>query len=131
VTAHHEAETSPAACSGTIDTNWPGCTGTGFYNGEHAVGASARFAVTSSTAGSATVVVRFANDSKASRPVDVFVKGTKVRSVSFEVTGAWSTWASATLAIPLPAGTSTLQFTPTTAEGLPNIDSVCTTYGAP
>ena len=37
----YEAETSPAVCTGTIDTDWAGFSGTGFCNGTNAVGAYA------------------------------------------------------------------------------------------
>ncbi|WP_238412452.1 right-handed parallel beta-helix repeat-containing protein [Saccharothrix deserti] len=120
-TTHHEAETSPAVCTGTIDTNWSGYSGTGFCNADNAVGASAQFTV-NATAGSATVAVRFANGGTTARPADVVVNGSTVQSVSFEATGAWSTWASKTVSISVPAGTSTIRFSPTTATGLPNVD---------
>src|SRR5262245_48542288 len=38
-----EAENSPAVCTGTIDNNWAGFSGTGFCNGTNAVGAFAQF----------------------------------------------------------------------------------------
>jgi hypothetical protein len=128
-TAHYEAESSPAVCTGTIDTNWPGYSGAGFCNADNAVGAHAQFTVTSATAGSATVAVRFANGGTAVRAADVLVNGTKVQSVSFEATGAWSTWASKTLTVSLPAGSSTIRLNPTTSAGLPNIDYLDATTG--
>ena len=118
VAARYEAETSPALCSGTIDTNWPGYSGAGFCNSENAVGAYAQFTVTSS----ATVVIRFANGAAAGRPADIFVNGAKVQSVVFEATGAWSAWVSKTLTIRLPEGGGTIGLAATTPEGLPNID---------
>jgi hypothetical protein len=123
-TAHNEAEASPAVCSGTIDTNWGGYSGSGFCNVDNAVGAFAQFTVTSSAVGSATVVVRFANGDQAGRAADVLVNGTKVQSVLFEATGAWSTWASKTLTIALPSGGNTIRLAATAADGLPNIDYI-------
>ena len=35
----YEAETSPAVCAGTIDSNWAGFSGSGFCNGNNAAGA--------------------------------------------------------------------------------------------
>lgn len=127
VAAHHEAETPPAVCIGTIDTNWPGYSGAGFCNTENAFGSYAQFTVTSSTAGPATVVVRFANGSTAGRPADLLVNGTKVQSAPFEVTGDWSAWFSKTLTVTLPSGSSTIRLVATTADGLPNIDHITTT----
>ncbi|TDC03179.1 hypothetical protein E1267_27070 [Nonomuraea longispora] len=47
----HEAETAPAVCQGTIDTNWAGFSGSGFCNGDNATGAHAQFTANASTAG--------------------------------------------------------------------------------
>src|SRR4051812_34800200 len=55
-----EAENSPAACTGTIDNNWAGFSGTGFCNGNNAAGAFVQFTVNAPAAGSATVGFRFA-----------------------------------------------------------------------
>lgn len=119
-----EAETAPAVCTGTIDSNWSGYSGTGFCNGTNAVGAYAQFTVNASTSGAAAVVVRFANGTTTSRPADVIVNGSTVHTVPFEGTGAWSTWASKFLAFSVPSGNSTIRFNPTTSAGLPNIDYI-------
>ncbi|NUT51369.1 MAG: carbohydrate-binding protein [Saccharothrix sp.] len=121
-TAHHEAESAPAVCTGTIDSNWAGFSGTGFCNADNAVGAHAQFTVTASTAGAASVVVRFANGGTSARAADLLVNGATAQSVSFEATGAWSTWGSKTLTVAVPAGTSTIRLSPTTSGGLPNLD---------
>ncbi|HEX6358778.1 right-handed parallel beta-helix repeat-containing protein [Actinophytocola sp.] len=131
-TTRYEAETSPAVCTGTIDTNWAGYSGTGFCNGTNAAGAHVQFTVDAAAAGTATVAVRFANGTTTTRPTDVVVNGTTVQSTTFAGTGAWSTWATATLTLSLPAGSSTVRLNPTAAAGLPNIDYVdVTTDGAP
>src|SRR5437660_12119772 len=67
----YEAEASPATCSGTIDSDHAGFSGSGFCNGDNAVGAAAQFTVTAATAGTATLGVRFANGSTTARPADV------------------------------------------------------------
>src|SRR5262245_36085950 len=90
----YEAETSPAVCTGTIDSNWPGFSGSGFCNGTNATGAFLQFTVSASAAGTATLAVHFANGTTTIRPTDVIVNGSTVQSVSFEGTGAWSTWAT-------------------------------------
>jgi len=118
----YEAETSPAVCTGTIDSNWAGFSGSGFCNGTNASGAYAQFTVSASTAGTATLGVRFANGVSTVRPADLIVNGTIVQSVSFEGTGAWSTWVTKTLSVSVPAGTSTIRLNPTTSAGLPNLD---------
>jgi hypothetical protein len=118
----YEAESSPAVCTGTIDSNWSGYSGSGFCNGTNAAGAGAQFSVTAPTADSATIAVRFSNGATTSRSANLVVNGSTVQSVSFEATGAWSTWVSKSLTVPLTAGGNTIRLDPTTSTGLPNID---------
>ncbi|WP_290863025.1 cellulase family glycosylhydrolase [Hamadaea sp.] len=118
----YEAETSPAVCTGTIDSNWAGYSGSGFCNGNNTVGAYAQFTVNVSAAGTATVRVRFANGTTSARPASLIVNGSTIQTPSFEGTGTWSTWVTKTLTVSLNAGSNTIRFNPTTAGGLPNID---------
>jgi hypothetical protein len=118
----YEAETAPAVCQGTIDSNQAGYSGSGFCNGDNAVGAYAQFTVTPPAAGSATVGVRFANGTTSARPANLVVNGTTVATVSFEPTGAWTTWSTKNLTVPLNTGANTIRLESTTAAGLSNID---------
>jgi len=127
-TTRLEAETSPAVCSGTIDSDWAGYSGSGFCNGTNATGAYAQFTV-NAAAGTATLDVRFANGATGSRAADLVVNGTTVQSVSFEGTGAWSTWATKTLTVTMAAGNNTIRLNPTSSGGLPNIDYLDVTSG--
>ncbi|SMD27544.1 carbohydrate-binding protein [Kibdelosporangium aridum] len=131
-TARYEAETSPAVCTGTIDSNWSGFSGSGFCNGNNATGAYAQSTVSASAAGSATVAVRFANGTTGSRPADLIVNGTTVQSVSFEGTGAWDTWVTKTFTVNVNSGSNAIRLNPTSPAGLPNIDYLdLTTDGGP
>lgn len=118
----YEAENSPAVCTGTIDSNWPGYSGSGFCNGTNASGAYAQFTVSAPAAGTATLGVRFANGTTTVRPAGVIVNGSTVQSLSFEGTGAWSTWATKSLTVSVNAGTNTIRLNPTSSAGLPNVD---------
>jgi len=120
----YEAETAPALCQGTIDANQAGFSGSGFCNGNNAVGAYAQFTVNAPAAGTATIGVRFANGAGdgAARPANLVVNGSTVATVSFESTGAWTTWSTKTLTVPLNAGSNTVRLDPTTTPGLPNVD---------
>jgi pectate lyase len=118
----HESESSPTICSGTIDSDWSGFSGSGFCNGTNAVGAFAQFTVNASASGSATLGVRFANGTTTSRPAGLIVNGSTVQTPSFEGTGAWSTWATKTLTVSVNAGNNTIRLNPTTSNGLPNLD---------
>ncbi|MFI7499224.1 carbohydrate-binding protein [Streptomyces sp. NPDC049687] len=123
-TTRYEAEASPAVCTGTIDSDWSGYSGSGFCNGTNSTGGYAQFTVTAATAGTATLNVRFANGAAAARPASLVVNGTTVQTPPFEATGAWSTWATKTLTVSLNAGSNTIRLNPTTSEGLPNVDYV-------
>ncbi|MGW2637142.1 carbohydrate-binding protein [Streptomyces sp. NPDC001348] len=120
--ARYEAESSPAVCTGSVDSDWTGFSGSGFCNGTNATGAYAQFTVNAATAGTATLNVRFANGTTAARPADLVVNGSTVQSPSFEATGAWSAWATKTLTVSLKAGSNTVRLAPTASGGLPNID---------
>jgi pectate disaccharide-lyase len=121
-TTRYEAEASPAVCTGTIDSNWPGFSGSGFCNGTNATNAFAQFTVTAPAAGTATLAVRFANGTTSARPTALVVNGTTVQSPSFEATGAWDTWVTKTLTVTLNAGSNTVRLNPTGSGGLANID---------
>ncbi|WP_412566618.1 family 43 glycosylhydrolase [Streptomyces europaeiscabiei] len=119
----HEAETAPAQCRGTIDSNQAGYSGSGFCNGNAAAGAFAEFTVNSATARTATLGIRFANGATSgARPANLVVNGSTVGTVSFESTGAWTTWTTKTVTVSLNAGSNTIRWDPTTAAGLPNVD---------
>ncbi|WP_434446990.1 carbohydrate-binding protein [Lentzea sp. E54] len=120
--ARYEAEASPAVCSGTIDSNWSGFSGTGFCNGSNSTSGYAQFTVNAATSGTATLGVRFANGTTTARPADLVVNGSTVQTPSFEGTGAWSSWVTKTLTVQVNAGTNTIRLNPTTANGLPNVD---------
>jgi lysophospholipase L1-like esterase len=120
--SRHEVEAAPASCNGTIDSDHPGFSGTGFCNGTNAVGAAVQFTVNASTAGTATLGVRFANGTTTTRPADILVNGIQGTSTAFEGTGAWSTWVIKTLTVAVNSGSNTIRFSPTTADGLANID---------
>lgn len=122
--SRYEAESAPAVCSGTIDADWPGYSGTGFCNGDNAAGAYAQFTVNAASAGTATIAVRFAHGTTTARPADLIVNGTRVQQVSFEGTGAWSRWISKTLTVNVGEGSNIIRFNPTGAGGLPNLDHV-------
>lgn len=118
----YEAESSTAVCTGTIDSDWTGYSGSGFCNGTNAAGAYAQFTVNAATSGTATLNIRFANGTATARPTSLVVNGSTVQSPSFETTGTWSAWATKTLTVPLNAGSNTIRLNPTASGGLPNID---------
>jgi hypothetical protein len=121
-TTRYEAESSPAVCTGTIDSDWTGYSGSGFCNGDNAVGAYAQFTVTAPASGTATLSVRFANGTTTSRPATVTVNGSTAATTSFESTSTWGAWTTKTLTVPVSSGSNTIRLSPTASAGLPNID---------
>ncbi len=121
----YEAESAPAVCDGTIDSNHAGFSGTGFCNATNAVGGSATWTVNAANAGTATIGIRFANGTTTNRPADIAVNGTVVQAASaFDPTGAWTTWVTKTITAQVNAGSNTIKVTGTTAVGPANLDFV-------
>jgi len=121
-TTRYEAETAPAICTGAVETEYAGYSGSGFCNGTNATGAYAQFTVSAPASGTATLSVRFANGTTTARPADIIVNGSTVSSASFESTGTWTGWTTKTLTVPVNAGSNTVRLNPSTANGLPNVD---------
>jgi rhamnogalacturonan endolyase len=131
-TVRYEAETAPATCGGTIDTNHAGYSGSGFCNSSNAVGAANQFTVNAASAGTATLAIRYAHGGTDTRSADIVVNGTTVQTASaFAATGAWTTWSTKTVTIPVNAGSNTVRLVATAAGGLANIDYVEVTDGDP
>jgi hypothetical protein len=128
----YEAESAPATCDGLIESNHAGYSGSGFCNGTNAAGAAAQFTVSASAAGAATITIRYANGATTGRPADVLINGTVAHAAgAFDPTGAWTSWGSKTLAVSLNAGDNIIRLSPTTADGLANIDYLETDQGGP
>jgi lysophospholipase L1-like esterase len=125
----YEAEAAPATCDGVVASNHTGYSGSGFCDGRNATGAAAQFAVDASASGTAQLSVRFANGTAATRAADIIVNGSRVAATSFETTGGWATWATKVLTVSVNSGSNTIRFSPTTANGLPNIDYLESTVG--
>jgi hypothetical protein len=119
-----EAETGTLSAGGTFDSNHLGFTGTGFANTANAVGAYLDIPVTAAAAGTKTLTFRYSDGTTAARPATISVNGTSRGTLNFPITANWDTWATASISVPLTAGTNTIRVTGTTAGGDANIDSV-------
>jgi len=118
----YEAEN--AVLSGFVfDTQYAGYSGTGYAKDNNATGDYIQFALTATAAGNYPIAFRYANGGTANRPLSLTVNGVVVNSsLSFPVTGSWSTWAfTTTNAVPLNPGRNTVQVTDTTGSG-PHVD---------
>jgi alpha-L-fucosidase len=108
---------------GAVESNHLNFSGAGFVNLDNVSGSSLAWTVNATTAGDATLSLRYANGTAADRPMDIAVNGTVVAAGrSFPATADWDTWQTATLTVPLVAGANTITATATTANGGPNLD---------
>ena len=123
-----EAET---ACTfdGTIDINHLGFSGDGFVNTPNELGSHAAWKFTSSSAQTATFSFRYANGSSTSRGGVIMINGTEVGELLLPTTGSWSTWATASVNLPLSLGANELVFEANTDGGLANLDLVSYSAG--
>ncbi|MEZ0074313.1 YbhB/YbcL family Raf kinase inhibitor-like protein [Planotetraspora sp. GP83] len=120
----YEAENATIS-QGILETTHTGFSGTGYVNGDNIAGSYLQFTVNAPAAGTATIVVRYSNGTTINRPSDVAVNGTVVSANrAFNSTTNWDTWANSTLTAPVNAGSNTIRFTATSANGNPNIDYV-------
>src|SRR6185437_1026490 len=114
---------------GTVDADHTGFTGTGFVNSTNETGAYVEFTVQATAAGSAGLTFRYANGTTADRPGAVSLNGVVAATPAFTRTANWDTWATTAVTVTLPAGTSLVRVTSTTAGGLPNLDSLTVSDG--
>ena len=119
-----EAE-SATVSQGAVESNHLGFSGTGFVNYDNLVGSYVEWTVNATTAGPKTLVLRFANGTAVTRPMDITVNGAAAATgVGFEPTGNWDTWADKTVTVNLAAGANTVRATATSANGGPNADYI-------
>jgi pectate lyase len=108
--------------TGVTETKNAGYTGTGYANTDNATGKYVEWTVTTSVAGSFSILFRYA--SVGDRPADIYVNGTKVISaLAFPTTTVWTTWTNtATKTVNLINGVNKIRVTATTSGGCANLD---------
>ncbi|WP_433225239.1 PQQ-dependent sugar dehydrogenase [Microtetraspora malaysiensis] len=127
----YEAENATIS-QGVVEANHLNYSGTGFVNGDNVAGSYTQFTFNASAAGTATLVLRYANGTGAARTADVAVNGTVVSAGrSFGATANWDTWANSTLTANVNAGANTVRVTATSAGGNPNLDYLDVTVTVP
>jgi len=126
-----ESQSGFCRVDGTVDSNNEGYTGAGFANTNNAQGAAVVWAVEASSSGRQTLTFRFANGGTANRNGALVINGgaNGNYTVSLPATGSWTAWQNVAIDIDLVQGNNILQISSTTAEGLPNIDSLTVTGG--
>ncbi|MFC4591425.1 glycoside hydrolase family 75 protein [Sphaerisporangium corydalis] len=120
----YEAENATLS-QATVASDHSGYSGSGFVDYTNVTGGYVQWTVNAATAGSTSLVFRYANGPAANRPMNISVNGTVVSSArAFNSTGSWDTWADNTLTVTLNAGNNTVRATATTANGGPNVDKL-------
>ncbi|MFI1868124.1 glycoside hydrolase family 88 protein [Streptomyces jumonjinensis] len=126
----YEAE-SALISQGTVASNHPGFTGSGFVDYDNTPGGFIEFTVTAAGPGDASLGLRFANGTAADRPLDITVNGAAVAAgLPFGPTGGWSSWQTRTLTAALEQGANTVRVSAPGALGGPNLDSLTVGGGA-
>jgi hypothetical protein len=105
-----------------VATDHTGFTGTGFVDYVNVAGSFVEWTASQTTAGSATLTIRYANGTTADRPMNISVNGGAPTLVNFPGTGSWTTWVTATVTVPVNAGSNTIRATAAAATGGPNVD---------
>jgi beta-xylosidase len=118
-----QAEAGTVGGGTTIDSNNAGFNGTGFANFP-ASGGSLQFSnLAAGTGGSRTLQIRYALGASGSRTGQLLINGA-AQSITFNSTGAWTTWTTMSVAITLNSGSSnTIRFQ-SNGQDLGNIDQV-------
>jgi glucose/arabinose dehydrogenase len=127
----YEAENATIS-QGTVASNHTGFSGSGFVDYTNITGSYVEWTVSAANAGTATIVLRYANGTTVDRPMDIAVNGSVVAAaVSFPPTANWDTWANKTITAQVPAGSVKIRATATTANGGPNADYLDVSVAAP
>lgn len=107
--------------AGTIDSNHPDYTGTGFINTNNVLGSTVNWTVNFPEPGQYSIQYRYASTS--TRPGTVKINGETIGTAAFPSTGAWEIWSLSSVSYTAAeAGDALISVTATNAEGLPNID---------
>lgn len=107
---------------GVYEEKNAGWIDSGYYNFTNTSSAYALWNLKADNAGSAVLVILFANGGAASRNMHLEVNGVDQGAVAFAATGAWTTWDSTAVPITLVKNLNSIKLTSMGADGGPNID---------
>jgi Carbohydrate binding module (family 35)/3-keto-disaccharide hydrolase len=123
----YQAETAVLS-QAAVASNHTGFTGTGFVDYTNVASGYIEWTVGAASAGTQTLILRYANGTTASRPLTISVNGTAVATnVAFNPTANWDTWADKALTASLIPGSNVVRATATGSSGGPNIDKLSVT----
>ncbi|MBN2103654.1 glycoside hydrolase family 88 protein [bacterium] len=124
-----EAETGYVS-NGTIDSNHPGFTGTGFVNLENQAGTYLELTLNLPESGSWSVRFFYANGTENNRPCEIRLDDRIIKeSFDFLPTGDWPTWMySDSLNLRISDGEHVLRITGLKSASAPNLDHLEWSY---
>ncbi|KAJ9454725.1 Alpha-L-arabinofuranosidase C [Diplonema papillatum] len=113
---------------GVVQHEHAGYTGIGYFSVPNVHGASLSFEITAAVATSTTITLRYANAGPQDHPTTASIHSVS-HAMRMEPTGSWDSWKTATVTALLVPGDNMLVVAASSAQGLPNIDSV--SFAAP
>jgi fibronectin type 3 domain-containing protein len=123
VTNTIQAEAGTIAGGVTIDSNNAGFNGTGFANFPTTGGSLQFSSVAGGSGGAGTITIRYALGITTSRTGQLVLNGV-TNSITFNPSGAWTTWTNMTVNVTLGSGTAnTIRFQ-SNGQDLGNIDQI-------
>jgi fibronectin type 3 domain-containing protein len=121
-----QAEAASYGGGVTIDSNNAGFNGTGFANFPTTGGYLQFTNINGGTGGTSTLSIRYALGATSSRTGQLRVNGV-TNSITFAITGAWTTWTNKPVSITLGAGTTNVIRFQSTGADMGNIDEITVT----
>jgi hypothetical protein len=125
-TTTYEAENAALSGGAASSTGHSGYSGSGFVEGYHFnASANTVFTVNASSAGSRNVTLRYAAGNGSVSSLDLFVNGTKSKTLSLAGTGGWSSWGTHVESISLNNGVNTIGFkSNASSNAVANLDNI-------
>ncbi len=109
---------------GTVDSNNPGFSGTGFVNTPNETGARIFWTLHAGSELNTMLSFTYANGAASNREASLFVNGKPVATLPFGPTGAWTSWHEQTISVLLKAGINTVELVATSMNGIANLDRI-------
>jgi Carbohydrate binding module (family 6) len=125
----YQAENAVLAGKTVAESTNGGYNGTGYANFPANAGTTTFNNVDGNGGGTKLLTIRYANGSSASRTGNLTVNGVTL-SITFPVTGSWTSWATLTGSVALNNGTSNTIQIASTGQDLANIDEITVPPGA-
>jgi len=114
---------------GTVDSNNPGFTGTGFVNTDNITGSRILWTIIPASAGNINLIFVYANGGEANRPATLLLNGQEIASLNFSPTGSWSEWKDQAYSVNLSSGINSIALVAATDGGVANLDQIIVENG--